>query len=421
MYEITFLRHGESTGNAEGYFQGQSDEYPLSKKGKEQSRALAARWKREKIYFNKIISSPLLRAKQTAEIINEILMCPLEFDPIWMERDNGNLTGTKRGAEGKPNLRPDFINLYDPIGETGESEWELFLRGGKALQSIFHRSPGKYLIVSHGGILNKVIHTICGIKPLANFKGVRFQFSNTGFTKVTYSLKDNRYRVFSVNNRSHIDKDESIQWPYHLTLLRHGETEGNAQQIFQGQADFPLNSVGRDQAKALSNYWAENQVRFEKIITSPLLRAYETAEIIAKDLGLPVEENVLLKEVNNGKFAGLNIQKINELHPNREDRINPFTPVGGTGETWFDLYLRAGRLLQYLMDNPPGRYLIVSHGGTINSLLWTALGVVPGVPHRNPTFHLENTGYAILGYNPKDNRWQLVNAGDQRHLKGSHS
>jgi broad specificity phosphatase PhoE len=421
MYEITFLRHGESTGNAEGYFQGQSDEYPLLEKGKEQSRALAARWKGEKISFDKIISSPLLRAKETAEIIVDILKCPLEFDPIWMERDSGNLAGKKRKDQEFIIPRPDFINLYDPIGETGESEWELFMRGGKALQSIFQRSPGKYLIVSHGGILNKVVHTIFGIKPQANFKGIRFQFSNTGFTKVTYSLEDNRYRIYSVNDRTHIDIDESIQWPYHLTLLRHGETEGNAQQIFQGQSDFPLNSAGRNQAKALSNYWAENRVRFEKIITSPLLRAYETAQIIGKDSYLPVEENALLKEVNNGKLAGLSIQKINELYPNREDRINPFSRIGGNGETWFDLYLRAGRFLQYLMENPPGRYLIVSHGGTINSILWAALGVTPGAPHHIPTFHLENTSYAILGYNPKNNTWQLVNAGDQRHLKGSHS
>jgi broad specificity phosphatase PhoE len=421
MYEITFLRHGESTGNAEGYFQGQSDEYPLSEKGKEQSRAVAALWKREKFLFDKIISSPLLRAKQTAEIINEILMCPLEFDPIWMERDSGNLAGIKWKDQEFIIPRPDFINLYDPVGETGESEWELFLRGGKALQSIFHRSPGKYLIVSHGGILNKVVHTIFGISPQANFKGVRFQFDNTGFTNITYSPEENRYRVFSVNERKHTEIDEPFQWPYQFTLLRHGESEGNAEQIFQGQSDYPLNSVGRSQAKALSNYWAENRVRFEKIITSPLLRAYETAEIIGKDLGLPVEGNALLKEVNNGKLAGLSIQKINELYPDREDRVNPFTRIGRNGETWFDLYLRAGSFLQHLMENTPSRYLIVSHGGTINSLLWTALGVVPGAPHHTPTLHLQNTSYAILGYNPKDNTWQLINAGDQHHLKVSHS
>lgn len=418
IFEITFLRPGESLGNMEGHFQGQT-EYPLSEKGKEQAKALASKWMEEGISFNKIICSPLLRAKQTAEIINEFQKTPIEFDPIWMERDNGSLAGMSQEDLKTLNPRPDFFNLYDPIGETGESDWDLFLRAGEALQGIFHQTPGKYLVISHSGLLNKVMNNIFGIKPQANFRGVRFRFYNTGYTKVTYSPEENHYRILCINNQTRFNHDESNPWPYQFTLLRHGESEGNAQQVFQGQTDYPLNLKGREQAKALSDFWKLNQIKYEKIITSPLLRARETAEIIGNSPGILLEENALLKEVNAGKLSGLTVDKIQKLYPIREDHLNPFIPIGENGESWYDLYLRVGKFIQYLMENPPGRYLIVAHGGTINSFLWAALGIVPTAPRHIPSFYLENTSYAILGYRPIDNSWQFIRAGCHQHLNTS--
>ncbi|MGD8458269.1 MAG: histidine phosphatase family protein [Anaerolineales bacterium] len=416
MFEITFLRHGESTGNVEGYFQGQS-EYPLSEKGKEQSKALATRWQEEGVSFDKIICSPLSRAKQTAEIINTSIQSQIEFDPIWMERDYGILSGMRYKDFRERTPRPDFINLYDSIGETGESDWELFLRAGQALQRLFRQPPGKYLVVSHGGLLNKVINNIFGIKPQANFQGVRFRFNNTRYTKVSYSTEDNHYRIFCVNECAHIDNEKVLETPYQFILLRHGESEGNVQQIFQGQLDYPLSSKGREQAKALSDFWAMNKMVFDKIFTSPLLRARETAEIVGKGLGnLFPEDNELLKEVDVGKLSRLPVANFHRQYPVREDHCNPFIPIG---ETWYDLYLRTGKFIQSLMKKSPGKYLIVSHGGTINSFLWAALGIVPGVPNHTLRFHLENTSYAVLGYRPNENSWHLAKAGDQRHLQSS--
>ena len=72
VYQFVFLRHGESVGNAESRWQGQSD-YPLTEKGRAQARALAERWKFENVKFNLAISSPLIRAKETAEIIASAL------------------------------------------------------------------------------------------------------------------------------------------------------------------------------------------------------------------------------------------------------------------------------------------------------------------------------------------------------------
>ena len=87
-YRFILLRHGESTANATGFHQGQTD-FPLTERGKRQSTALATRWIEEKKRFDLIISSPLVRARETAEIIAAKLNIQIEFDPDLMERDAG--------------------------------------------------------------------------------------------------------------------------------------------------------------------------------------------------------------------------------------------------------------------------------------------------------------------------------------------
>lgn len=92
VYQFVFLRHGESLGNAQSRWQGQSD-YPLTDKGRAQARALAERWKAENAQFDLILSSPLGRAKETAEIIASSLNVCVELDPIWLERAIGEMEG----------------------------------------------------------------------------------------------------------------------------------------------------------------------------------------------------------------------------------------------------------------------------------------------------------------------------------------
>jgi alpha-ribazole phosphatase len=65
-----------------------------------------------------------------------------------------------------------------------------------------------------------------------------------------------------------------------LYLVRHGETDGNSQQWFQGASDVPLNATGIEQARRLSHFMKD--IHFDAIYTSTLSRAYTTAEIIAE-------------------------------------------------------------------------------------------------------------------------------------------
>ncbi len=202
VYTFVFLRHGESVGNAEARWQGQSD-YMLTDKGRTQARLLSDRWKSEGVKFDLIIASPLVRAKETAEIIAATLGASMELDPILMERHIGEMEGlTAEEVRKKPH--PAYVTPYDSIGGEGEGDWALFLRAGQALHSLLHRSPGSYLIVSHGGLLNQLMNAIIGIAPHVDPSGVRFRFENTAFARVIYFPHQHRWAFDALNDRAHL-------------------------------------------------------------------------------------------------------------------------------------------------------------------------------------------------------------------------
>jgi len=211
-FVVTLLRHGESVGNAESRWQGQSD-YPLTDIGRAQARALAARWQAEKLAFDLILSSPLVRAKETAELIGAILNVAVESDALWMERNIGEIAGMTPAELRERFPQPVFKNPFDAISADGEGDWELFLRAGQALHNLLKRPVGSYLVVSHGGILNLTMHAIVGIAPQANASGPRFRFGNTGFARVIYSPLQHRWAIDAVNDRAHwpeaLDEDSS--------------------------------------------------------------------------------------------------------------------------------------------------------------------------------------------------------------------
>ncbi|GJQ36968.1 MAG: histidine phosphatase family protein [Anaerolineales bacterium] len=201
-FNITLLRHGESVGNAESRWQGQAD-FPLTDVGREQAKALAERWKREKVKFDFIISSPLSRARETAEIIGAQLGLLVEFDPLWLERDNGEFAGLTAHEVRSNFSHPEFTTPYDSVGMDGEGDWELFLRAGQALHDLLKREPARYLIVSHGGLLNQLMHAIVGIIPQAHNSGASFRFSNTAFAQVIYSPNQHRWMIDKLNDHNH--------------------------------------------------------------------------------------------------------------------------------------------------------------------------------------------------------------------------
>lgn len=425
IYEFTFLRHGESVGNAGSFYQGQHD-FELTELGLAQAHALARRWQDEDRRFDSVISSPLVRAAATAEVIAGALNLPLEYDPLLLERDNGRLAGLHRDDVDAANIAA-ANTLYQPVGETGESQWQLYLRAGRALSRLMQRPPARYLVVSHGGILNMLYHAILGMQPQANGQGAGFSFGNTGFGQFNYDPATDRWRVMCINDTQHLSQAEQnlpyhqsipggkLDVPYQFTFLRHAQSIGNAEGRFQGQKEYELSPEGQTRVKALLRYWQGLGTSFDRVLCSPQNRAYQTANILAGGLNLPMEKDERLKEVHNGRLAGMDQQQMAQDFPVRRDHASRFNPIGETGEDWWAFNMRVGETLQALIDLGPGNYLVVSHGAFLNYLFFNILNM-HAVPGRVPLFHLENTGYARAAFSPRDNYWQFIHSGAAPHL-----
>jgi probable phosphoglycerate mutase len=156
-----------------------------------------------------------------------------------------------------------------------------------------------------------------------------------------------------------------------VLLVRHGQSEWNALGRWQGQADPPLSELGRAQARAA----AQSLGALDAIFASDLLRAAETAAIIAEQLGVgPVIIDDDLRERDAGEWSGLTREEIHERFPGYlpDDRHRAFAPDGGEPKRppgWEPddaLRTRVLRALTRIHDAvPDGDVLAVTHGGVI--------------------------------------------------------
>ena len=199
---------------------------------------------------------------------------------------------------------------------------------------------------------------------------------------------------------------------YNITLLRHGESEGNLSGVLQGQSDFPLSAVGVEQAQRLASYWKSEETKFDLIISSPLLRASQTAEIIANCLKVPIEHDPAWKERNFGRLQGADLNEIDQRVP-PVDFFHPYEPIGGNGESQLDLYARASQALQKIIRLPVGSYLVVSHGGILNKAIYVIMGITPQGHYNSPIFHFGNAGYAQFRYNASSRQWAVISLNRQ--------
>ena len=192
---------------------------------------------------------------------------------------------------------------------------------------------------------------------------------------------------------------------YHVTFLRHGESTGNQENRFQGQADFPLTDKGREQARSLAKHWKSEDMRFDLCLASPLLRARETAEIVCTALNIPLETDPAWTEMDNGRLAGLRDDEIDWTEPKF---LTPYTRFGETGESRMEIFLRASRGIQSILDRQPGRYLVVAHGGILNMAMYSVLSIYPQAHHNGPRFWFRNTTFAEFAYDPEWHNWRLL-------------
>ena len=152
-----------------------------------------------------------------------------------------------------------------------------------------------------------------------------------------------------------------------ILLARHAETEWNRDGRFQGHADPSLTELGRTQAGALAELLGDEA--FDAVYASDLRRAYETAEIVGSRLGLPVEQEAGLREIDVGSWQGLTRIEIDGAE--------------WDGESYEQHRRRVLEALRQIADrHPEGRVLVVAHGGTVRRAQEAVLGEgLPVIEH----------------------------------------
>jgi len=161
--------------------------------------------------------------------------------------------------------------------------------------------------------------------------------------------------------------------PIRVVLWRHGQTDWNVENRFQGHSDIPLNKVGHYQASEAAKVLAA--LRPDRIISSDLIRAQETAGALAALTDITVEINPNLRETDGGlwegKLASENRATHGELFANWYEGGDE--PAGVTGERRSDVAKRAVAVIEKETTNFSGTIVFVTHGGTVRSVLGSIL------------------------------------------------
>lgn len=173
--------------------------------------------------------------------------------------------------------------------------------------------------------------------------------------------------------------------------LRHGVTDWNAQGLFQGRTDIPLNDEGVSQAHAAA--LRLQNVRLDQVVTSPLLRAVKTAEIVASALSTPLAIDDGLIECDFGSLEGRSITEVmKERGLTAREQLATILPRDS--EAWPTVSARALRCVsQWLDSHPQANVLFVCHDGVMQAMSEVLCGNWFDNRHGTP-FKFERTGDA---------------------------
>jgi len=173
--------------------------------------------------------------------------------------------------------------------------------------------------------------------------------------------------------------------PLRLCLVRHGETPWNAEHRLQGWTDIPLNAKGERQAQALA---AElRAVTFDAIVSSPLLRAWQTAQaVVAVQPGTPCRPEPRLRERHHGNWQGLTRNEIAQRDPAQHALLQARSPAyqppaGERIDAFANRVHEALTALRHL--HPGGTVLAVAQGGVLDMAYRLATGQDLATPRRH--------------------------------------
>ncbi len=203
----------------------------------------------------------------------------------------------------------------------------------------------------------------------------------------------------------------------HVLLIRHGQSQGNAEGRFGGHTDTPLSPRGRIEAQATAQALASEP--FNAIYCSDLPRAIETASPLAKLAGIELQTAEAFRERSVGVMEGLTFEEAAAQHPEQYAALlrRDFEHVLSGGESYRQTLDRASRKLdEAIEENAGGRIAIFTHTGTICILVLHLMGALDA-PELKPVW-IASRNCGISRFDLRDDGFvRVVAINDTRHLE----
>ncbi len=203
-----------------------------------------------------------------------------------------------------------------------------------------------------------------------------------------------------------------------ILLVRHGQSEGNAEGRFGGHTATPLSARGRKQAQRAARALASEKIT--AIYSSDLLRAVETAEPLAQATGLEVRRTTAFRERSVGVMEGLTFEEAAAEHPEQYAALirRDFEHVILGGESYRQMLDRASAKLDHAIEqHRGGRICVFSHTGTICILTLHLMGALDAPELRPVWIKTNNCGITRIELR-SDGFVRVLAVNDTRHLTG---
>ena len=195
-----------------------------------------------------------------------------------------------------------------------------------------------------------------------------------------------------------------------LYLVRHGETVWNVEDKMQGVKDSPLTEKGIEHARLLGQSIKELSIEVDRIYTSDLGRAFDTAKLVGEALGLDVHKDERLRERNMGIFEGYNWDYARKRYPEEfakavSEDDDYRIPGGGTRREYTE---KVFSFLDFAANqHKEEKILAVTHRGFINF----ALRIVLSIPF-NAKMGVILSNMLLAGFVYQKGKWMLERFGD---------
>ncbi|NYT62033.1 histidine phosphatase family protein [Alcaligenaceae bacterium] len=199
-------------------------------------------------------------------------------------------------------------------------------------------------------------------------------------------------------------------------LIRHGETEWNANRRLQGWLDIPLSAVGARQAEQLRDYLQSSSFTapVNVVVSSDLSRAFETARIAAGHFGHAIEANDALRERCYGIYEGQDWHSLNAEQAGSQVNFRDPQQAIERGETLHDFAHRITQAFEDIARRYPGRNILAfSHGGVIDIAWRKASNLALEVKRHEPILNASINQFSI----DQDMNWQIKDWAQAEHLE----